>query len=226
MAGQSTPLASTPCIWNTFSRRTIWPWSRQVRFEAVFEVLIRGLLDHVGKVLGDLLLRIIDVPQRVHEQVVEGLYVFCKKAHGFLLGVVSEANHRHRIEFPGVYNRLISWARMTISSWSARAPAVRAGTARRPGQVRSAMTSTTAMLSFSVAAAALPKTLTGGPQKAGRAAELFRQLFQKSLEPFLGDRLAVAGLLRQEDLHEIGERAHEALRSRAARASFQARFAS
>ena len=38
------------------------------------------------------------------------------------------------------------------------------------------MTSTTAMWSFSSRAAALPETLTGAPQKAGRAAKLIRQL--------------------------------------------------
>ena len=53
-------------------------------------------------------------------------------------------------------------------------------------------------------AAALPETLSRRPQKAGRAAKLFGQLFQEAVEPVLADRLAVAGFFRQEDLHEMG----------------------
>jgi hypothetical protein len=53
-------------------------------------------------------------------------------------------------------------------------------------------------------AAALPETPTRRPQKAGRTAKLFGQVFQEAVEPVLADRLAVAGLPR--------EKAHETLR--------------
>ena len=59
------------------------------------------------------------------------------------------------------------------------------------------MTSTTAMLIFLGRAAALPQTLSRGPQKAGRAAELVRQLFEEAVEPVLADGLPVAGFFWQ-----------------------------
>ena len=62
-------------------------------------------------------------------------------------------------------------------------------------------------------AAALPETLSGGPQKAGHAAKLVRQFFEKSVKPVLGDRLPGASFFWQKDLHEIiGATAHETLR--------------
>jgi len=45
--------------------------------------LVGCLLDHVGEVLRDLLLCVVDIPQSVDEQIVERLDVFGKKAHGF-----------------------------------------------------------------------------------------------------------------------------------------------
>jgi hypothetical protein len=42
-------------------------------------------------------------------------------------------------------------------------------------------------------AAALPQTLSRGPQKARGAAELTRELFEETIEPFLADGPPVAG---------------------------------
>jgi hypothetical protein len=64
MAGQSTPLAPTSCIWNTFSRRTIWPL---VSARCVSKLFLRVwwvAFDHIGKVLRDLLLRVVPSPRR------------------------------------------------------------------------------------------------------------------------------------------------------------------
>ena len=65
------------------------------------------------------------------------------------------------------------------------------------------MTSTTAMLSFSVCRRSA-KTPTRRPQEAGRAAKLVGQLDQEAVEPVLTDRLASAGFFREKDLHEVG----------------------
>src|SRR5262249_54166656 len=42
-------------------------------------------LDHLRQRLHDLFFRVIDVAQRVHEQIIHGLDVFRKEAHAFLL---------------------------------------------------------------------------------------------------------------------------------------------
>ena len=77
------------------------------------------------------------------------------------------------------------------------------------------MTSTTAIPSFSVPPAALPQALSRRPQKAGRAAEPVRQLFEEAVEPVLTDRLPLAGLFWEQDLHEVSVAgAHGALRGR------------
>jgi AraC-like DNA-binding protein/uncharacterized protein with PQ loop repeat len=56
------------------------------RFRKQFGVSPRGyrvgsLRDHIRQAFGDLVLSIVDVFQRVHEEVVERLYVFSKKTH-------------------------------------------------------------------------------------------------------------------------------------------------
>ena len=71
------------------------------------------------------------------------------------------------------------------------------------------------MLSFSVPPAALPQALSRRPQKAGRAAEPVRQLFEEAVEPVLTDRLPLAGLFWEQDLHEVRDAgAHDARRCR------------
>ena len=58
-------------------------------FQVLFETALQGRIgrfrDHVRQVLRDLLLGIINVLQRMHEEIVQRFYVFGKKAHGFLL---------------------------------------------------------------------------------------------------------------------------------------------
>ena len=57
----------------------------QMRLEILLELRIACLLDHLWQGLHDLLLGVIDVAQRVHEQIVHGFDVFREEAHAFLL---------------------------------------------------------------------------------------------------------------------------------------------
>jgi len=81
--------------------------------------------------------------------------------------------------------------------------------------VSSTMTSTTAMLSFSVPPLLCHRPCP--PQKAVRAAEPFRQFFEEAVKPALAlaDRPAVAGFSRHKDFHELkAAGAHDALHCR------------
>ena len=78
------------------------------------------------------------------------------------------------------------------------------------------MTSTTAMLSFSVAPPLCHRPCPGPAESWSRRRTSSVSSFEEAVEPVLTDRLAVAGFFRQEDLHEMrGARAHETLRCRA-----------
>src|SRR5262249_49111257 len=57
----------------------------QMRLEIVLELRITCFLDHLGQRLHDLLFRVIDVAQRVQEQIIHCLDVFREEAHAFLL---------------------------------------------------------------------------------------------------------------------------------------------
>ena len=59
----------------------------KVRFKAVPERLISRFLDHVGKAFRDLLFCIVDVTQRMNEEIVECFDIFGEKSH-FVLRVV------------------------------------------------------------------------------------------------------------------------------------------
>lgn len=61
-------------------------------------------------------------------------------------------------------------------------------------------------------AIAVPQTLSGRSNKAGRPAELVGQFFQKVLEPVLTNRLGVAGLLRHQDLDKVAGGGHDPFR--------------
>lgn len=81
--------------------------------------------------------------------------------------------------------------------------------------VSSTMTSTTAMLSFSVPPLLCHRPCP--PQKAVRAVEPFRQFFEEAVKPALAlaDRPAVAGFSRHKDFHELkAAGAHDALHCR------------
>jgi hypothetical protein len=113
------------------------------------------------------------------------------------------------------HNRLISWARMTISSWESSRSSLSRWDRQNSGSRRSTMTSTTAMLSFSVPPPLYHRPCPGARSKLV-AAELIHQLFEEAVKPVLTDRLPAAGLLREKYLHKVRRRgAHEALRARA-----------
>jgi hypothetical protein len=57
----------------------------EMRLEAVLEAGIACLLDHVRQVLRDLRLGVIDILQRMHEEVVRRFNVLGEKAHCVLL---------------------------------------------------------------------------------------------------------------------------------------------
>jgi hypothetical protein len=88
-----------------------------MRLEAVLEAGIACFLDHVGQILRDLLLGVIDILQRMHEEVVQRFNVLGEKAHYVLLSGVCTANSRYGVAFLKPHSAIISWARMTISSW-------------------------------------------------------------------------------------------------------------
>jgi len=54
----------------------------EMGLETSLEVRIGRLFDHLRGRLHDLLFGVIDVPQLVHEQVIEISDVFIKQAHG------------------------------------------------------------------------------------------------------------------------------------------------
>jgi hypothetical protein len=49
--------------------------------QALREVAVGCLVDHLGKRLGNLLFRIVNVVQAVQQQVIHALDVFRKKSH-------------------------------------------------------------------------------------------------------------------------------------------------
>ena len=53
----------------------------EVELEGLLELRIPRLIDHIRQRLQDLFFRIVDVAQRVHEQIIHGLYVFGEEAH-------------------------------------------------------------------------------------------------------------------------------------------------
>jgi hypothetical protein len=67
----------------------------KMALQRLLELRIVRLLDHLGQRFGDLLLRVINVAQRVHEQIVHALDVLAEQAHG---GVLS---FRRRFGVPG-----------------------------------------------------------------------------------------------------------------------------
>jgi hypothetical protein len=54
----------------------------EVSLQALLELGILRVLDHVGQGFNDLVLGIVDVLQRVQEQVVHRLDVFAEQSHG------------------------------------------------------------------------------------------------------------------------------------------------
>jgi hypothetical protein len=59
----------------------------QVRLEALLELRVGCLVDHLGQCLGDLTLGVVDVLERMDEEVVQALDVTREQAHGeFLFG--------------------------------------------------------------------------------------------------------------------------------------------
>ena len=64
----------------------MWPFGlRKMLLEAGLQLRVGRLLDHLRQRLLDLLLGVVDVAQRVHEEVVQRLDVLRKEAHGFCL---------------------------------------------------------------------------------------------------------------------------------------------
>ena len=56
----------------------------KVALEALLELRIGGLLDHVGQGFHDLVFGVVDVLQRVNEQIVHRLDVCGEQAHGVI----------------------------------------------------------------------------------------------------------------------------------------------
>src|SRR5262249_59008809 len=54
----------------------------EMRMELLLELRIMRILDHVGQRLHDLMFRVIDVAQPVHEQIVDRLDVAGEETHG------------------------------------------------------------------------------------------------------------------------------------------------
>ena len=83
IAGQSTPLAFRAVqLEYLLQALHLVLGLAQMRLEALLELRVARLLDHVGQRLHDLVLGVVDVAQRMHEQVVHGLDVFREQAHG------------------------------------------------------------------------------------------------------------------------------------------------
>ncbi len=55
---------------------------RKMRLKCLLQLRIIGFFGHVGKRLQDLILGVVDVAQRMHEQIVHSLDIFGKEAHG------------------------------------------------------------------------------------------------------------------------------------------------
>jgi hypothetical protein len=64
-----------------FQTRHVLLGLAQVGLKALFELRIARFVDHLGQRLHDLLFGVVDVAQRVHEQVVHRLDVFREEAH-------------------------------------------------------------------------------------------------------------------------------------------------
>jgi hypothetical protein len=54
-----------------------------MRLEALLELRVRGFFDHVWKCFGNLLFSVVDIAQRVHEQIIHCLDVSGGDAHGY-----------------------------------------------------------------------------------------------------------------------------------------------
>jgi hypothetical protein len=79
-------------------------------FKAVPEGLIGCLLDHVRKVLRDLLFCVVDVAQGVHEQVIERFDSFVKKpmASSVRLSLTSKPLTEKRVPDPVIYGLFLA----------------------------------------------------------------------------------------------------------------------
>ncbi len=83
IAGQSTPFGVWPCcLEHLLETLDLVLRLGQVGLEALLELRVRRLLDHLRQRLGDLVLGVVDVLQCVHEQVIHRLDVRREQAHG------------------------------------------------------------------------------------------------------------------------------------------------
>ena len=79
MAGQSTPFGVCPMqLEHLLQALDLVLGFREVRLKALLELRIGRLVDHLRQRLRDLVLGIVDVLQRVHEQVVKVVMSFEK----------------------------------------------------------------------------------------------------------------------------------------------------
>lgn len=92
---------------------------------------------------------------------------------------------------------------MTISSCTSSFSSRLRTAPQNSGASFAAITSTSATSSHSILPSLLQRPCPGERTKLV-ASEPVSQFLQETVEPFLGDRLPLSGLLRDEDLHEIG----------------------